>query len=93
MKMKVIIAALSILAIVLLTYGKVATFSYVESNDRDVHSFSTVAIYTGIIAGILMVLVAFWTFRIHIVAGIIPFGVGASLVVYCAYLLWCKSLV
>jgi len=93
MKMKVIIAALSILAIVLLTCGKIATFNYVESNDRDVHSFSTVAMLTGITAGVIMVFVAFWTFRIHIVAGIIPFGVGASLVVYCAYLLWCKSLV
>ena len=93
MNMKIIIAVLSILAIVLLSVGKVATFNYVESNDRDVHSFSTIAIYTGIIAGILMLVVAFWTFRIHIVAGIIPFGVGASLVVYCSYLLWCKSLV
>lgn len=92
MKMKIIISVLSILAIILLCFGKVATFNYVESNDRDVQSFSTVAIWTGIIAGIIMVFVAFWTFRIHIVAGIIPFGVGASLVVYCAYLLWCKSL-
>ena len=93
MNMKIIISALSILAIILLTFGKVATFNYVESNDRDVQSFSTVAIWTGIISGIIMVFVAFWTFRIHIVAGIIPFGVGASLVVYCVYLLWCKSLV
>jgi len=92
MNMKVIIAALSILAIVLLSCGKLATFNYVESNDRDVHSFSTVAMLTGIAAGVIMVFVAFWTFKIHIVAGIIPFGVGASLVVYCAYLLWCKSL-
>ena len=93
MNMKIIISALSILAIILLTFGKVATFNYVESNDRDVQSFSTVAIWTGIISGIIMVFVAFWTFRIHIVAGIIPFGVGASLVVYCVFLLWCKSLV
>ena len=93
MKMAVVISILSILAIILVFSGKFVSVSYIESNERDVVSFSPIAIWTGVAAGLIMIFVAFWTFRIHIVAGIIPFGVGAGLLVYCSYLLWCKSLV
>ena len=92
MKMKIIISALSIIAILLIFGGKFVTIGYVESNDRDADSFSTISLWMGVFAGIIMIFVAFWTFRIHIVAGIIPFGVGASVLMICAYLLWCKSI-
>lgn len=90
--MTIIISALSVLAIILMFSGKFISVSYIESNERDVDSFSPIAMYTGLTAGILLVIIAFWTYRIHIVAGIIPFGVGAGLLLYCGYLLWCKSL-
>ena len=93
MKKTIIISALSILAVLLMFGGKFVTIDYVESNDRDADSFSEVSLWMGVFAGILMMLVAFWTFRVHIVAGIIPFGVGASVLMICGYLLWCKSLV
>ena len=91
--MSIIISALSILAILLMFSGKFISFNYIESNDRNVESFSPIAMWTGLSAGIILVFIAIWTFRIHIVAGIIPFGVGAGLLIYCAYLFWCRSLV
>lgn len=92
-KMTIIISALSILALVLMFSGRLITVDHVEANDRNVESFSTLALWMAVASGILMVVVAFWTFKLHIIAGIIPFGVGAGLIVYCSYLLWCKSLV
>ena len=92
MKMKIIISMLSIIAILLIFGGKFVTIGHVESNERDADSFSTVSLWMGVIAGLIMLFVSLWTFRIHIVAGIIPFGVGASILMICAYLLWCKTL-
>ena len=91
-KKAIIISALSIIAILLMFGGKFITIGHVESIDRDADSFSSISLWMGVIAGLIMIFVAFWTFRIHIVAGIIPFGVGASVLMICAYLLWCKSL-
>ena len=93
MKMKIIISALSIIAILLVFGGKFVTIGYVESNERDADSFSEISLWMGVIAGVIMILVAWWTFKIHIVAGIIPFGVGFSVLMICAYLLWCMFLV
>lgn len=92
MNMKIIISILSIIAILLIFGGKFVTIGYVESNERDADSFSEMSLWMGVIAGIIMIFVAFWTFKIHIVAGIIPFGVGAATLGICAYLLWCKGL-
>lgn len=92
MKMAIIISVLSIIAILLMFGGKIVTIGYVESNDRDADSFSTVSLWMGVIAGLIMIFVAFWTYRIHIVAGIIPFGVGFSVLMICVYLLWCKTI-
>ena len=92
MKMKIIISALSIIAILLMFSGKFITIGHVESNERDADSFSEISLILGVFAGAIMIFVAFWTFRIHIVAGIIPFGVGFSILMICSYLLWCKSL-
>ena len=92
MKMKIIISALSIIAILLIFGGRFITIGYVESNERDADSFSEISLWMGVVAGLIMIVVAFWTFRIHIVAGIIPFGVGFSVLMICIYLLWCKSL-
>jgi len=83
---------LSIIAILLLFGGKFVTIGYVETNDRDADSFSETSLWMAFFAGVIMIFVAFWTFRIHIVAGIIPFGVGFSIIMICSYLLWCKSL-
>ena len=88
----IIISILSIIAVLLLFGGRVVTIGHVESNERDAHSFSSLSLWMGVFAGLLMIIVALWTYRIHIVAGIIPFGVGASVLMVCSYLLWCKSL-
>ena len=71
MKMKIIISALSIIAILLIFGGRFITIGYVESNERDADSFSEISLWMGVVAGLIMIVVAFWTFRIHIVAGII----------------------
>lgn len=92
MRMKILISAISVLAVILLFAGRFITIGHVESNDRDVDSFSELSLWLGVIGGVLMLFVAFWTYRIHIVAGIIPFGVGVSVLIYCVYLLWCKSI-
>lgn len=92
MKIKIIISALSIIAILLLFAGKFVVIGYVESNDRNVDSYSSVSLWLGFLAGLIIIFVAFWTFRIHIVVGIIPFGIGFSVLMVCGYLLWCKSL-
>lgn len=92
MKIKILIGALSILAVLLLVSGRFITVGHVEGNDRDVDSFSEISLWLALVAGFFMVVVAFWTFKTHFVVGIIPFGVGITLIFYCAYLLWCKSL-
>lgn len=90
--MKIIISALSVLAVILLFGSRFVTIGYVETNDRDADSFSSYSLAMGLLAGIIMIFVAFWTYKVHIVAGIIPFGVGASVIMVCAYLLWCKTI-
>ena len=92
MKMKIIISILSIIAILLIFGGKFVTIGYVESNERDADSFSEISLWMGVVAGLLMIIVSIPIFRVHLGAGIIPFGVGASVLMICAYLLWCKSL-
>jgi len=92
MKMKIIISMLSIIAILLIFGGKFVVIGYVESNNRDVDSFSEISLWMGVVAGAIMIFIAWWTFRIHIVAGIIPFGIGSSVLLVCVYILWCKSL-
>ena len=82
---------LSLIAVLLLMGSKAFTVSYVESNNRDADSFSSTALWMGVTAGILMLGVAVWTYKVHIVAGIIPFGVGATTLGVCAYLLWCQG--
>jgi len=91
-KKAILISMISIIAVLLLFAGRFVTIGHVELNDRDADSFSTIALWMGVISGLLMIMVAFWTYRIHIVAGIIPFGVGFSALAYCLYLLWCQSL-
>jgi len=91
-KKAIIISMISIIAILLLFGARVITIGHVETHDRDVDSFSTISLVMGVIAGLMMIFVAFWTYRLHIVAGIIPFGVGISVFIYCIYMLWCKSL-
>ena len=83
---------LSIIAVLLLCAGRFITVGHVEFNNRDADSYSPIALWMGLISGFIMLLVAFWTYRIHIIAGIIPFGVGITAIGYCVYLLWCQSL-
>lgn len=92
MKKTIIISAFSILAVLLLFGGRAITIGHVETHDRDADSFSPMALWMCLFSGFILLFVAFWTYRIHIVAGIVPFGIGASAIVYSLYLLWCQSL-
>jgi len=82
-----LIAIIGIIVVLSLTTTKVMNVQNIEENDRNIDSFHeySPAIYT--IAGILMVISAFFTYRFHIIAGIIPFGLGLTLAGYGAYLL------
>jgi len=87
-----ILATCSMVAVLLLLAGRLITVGYIETNDRNVESFSSIAEYVGIVAGILMMIVGLQFFKSSILHGIIPFGVGFSVFAVCAYILYLKSI-
>jgi hypothetical protein len=88
---KVILISMISLIIVALSVGtKVINAPTVA--ETDAASYDEMVITGYIIMGVLMILVAFWTYRIHIVAGIIPWGLGLSALGYGLYLAYCKGM-
>ena len=70
---------------------KILNIKNMEEEGRDASSYHDISAYVYVIVGILLSLVAFWTYKIHIVAGIIPWGIGLSCLVYGLYILWAKG--
>lgn len=89
----VFISMVSLLVVVALTSTKVLNVINIEESGRDASSFHDISAIIYTISGFLLCLVAFWTYRIHIVAGIIPWGLGITLFAYGLYLCWVKGII
>jgi len=85
--------ALSVLVVVLLMFTKVLNMYQILENDQDAGSYHELAAWTYVLCGVILVFVAFHTYHWHILAGIIPFGLGMSTVVYGLFILWCKGVI
>jgi len=92
-KKVIIISMISIIVVLALLGTKILNIQNMEQQGRDASSYSDISAYVYVISGILMCLVAFWTYKIHIVAGILPWGLGISVLVYGLYILWAKGLI
>lgn len=82
---------LSILVVALSVGTKVVNAPTVA--ETDAASYNETVIVGYIVMGIAMIIVAFWTYRIHIVAGMIPWGLGLSVLGYGLYLAVCKGMI
>jgi len=89
----IVISIISIIVVLLLFGTKVLNIQNMEEMGRDASSYHDISAYIYTICGLLMILVAFWTYRVHIVAGIIPFGLGAGCLFYGLYILWAKGVI
>ena len=92
MKKAIIISILSIIALILLFSTKVVNIQHMESQDDPASSYSEYSAIIYVLAGLMLIFIAFWTFKIHIVAGIIPFGIGFSALVYGVYICYAKGM-
>ena len=90
-KKVVIISMISIIVIITLACTKVLNITNMEEEGRDASSYHDVSAIIYVVSGLLLCIVAFWTYRIHIVAGIIPWGLGLSCLGYGLYLCWAKG--
>lgn len=81
---------IGIIAIILFFAIKISSITYIEDHDRDVDSFGDIPIALTIFSGILLIITAFLTYHLHILLGIIPFGIGISTLLMGIYLAWCK---
>jgi hypothetical protein len=91
MKKVILISMLSILVVALSVGTKVINAPTVA--ETDAASYNEMVIIGYIVMGAAMILVAFWTYRVHIVAGLIPWGLGLSVLGYGLYLAMCKGMI
>jgi len=84
----VIISILSVIVVMLSVGTKVVNAPTVK--ETQAISYDDMVIWGYMIMGLLMVIIAFWTYKLHIVAGIIPFGLGVSALGYGIYVAYCK---
>jgi len=91
-KKLVFISIISLIAVMLLFGTKVINIEHMEATDDDASSYSDISAYIYVVAGVMICFVAFWTYKIHIVAGIIPFGMGFGAVFYGLYILYAKGI-
>jgi len=70
---------------------KILNIQNMEASGRDASSYHDFSGWIYLICGILLCLVAYWTYKVHIVAGIIPIGFGISSLAYGLYILMAKG--
>ena len=90
-KKVVIISCLSIICILGLFGTKILNIQNMEAQGRDASSYHDISAYIYTVVGILLCIIAFWTYKIHIVAGIIPWGIGLGSLAYGLYILYAKG--
>jgi hypothetical protein len=91
MKKIILISMLSILVVALSVGTKVINAPTVA--ETNAASYNEMVIIGYIVMGAAMILVAFLTYRVHIVAGLIPWGLGLSVLGYGLYLAVCKGMI
>lgn len=90
-KKVILISMLSLLVVALSVGTKVINAPTVA--ETDAASYNELVIVGYVVMGLAMIVVAFWTYRVHIVAGIIPWGLGLSVLGYGLYLMYCKGMI
>ena len=84
---------LSIIAIIALACTHILNIQNMENQDRNVDSYHDWSPYIYIFCGIIFMIVAFFTYRFHILAGVIPIGMGMLLLSYGVYIALVKNTV
>ena len=92
LKKAIIISILSVLVVLLLFATKVINIQHMEATDDNADSYSDISAYIYVFCGLILIGIAIWTYKIHIVAGIIPIGIGFGSLVYGIYILYAKGI-
>jgi len=87
----ILISVLSIIVVALSFGTKVVNAPTVA--ETDAASYDEYVIIGYIIMGLLMLFISIWTYKLHIVAGIIPFGLGFAALSYGIYIAMCKGMI
>jgi len=87
----ILISVLSIIVVALSFGAKVVNAPTVA--ETDAASYDEYVIIGYIIMGLLMLFISIWTYKLHIVAGIIPFGLGFAALSYGIYIAMCKGMI
>jgi len=93
LKKAIIISILSLIVVLSLFATKVINIQHMEAEDNNADSYSDISAYIYVICGVILIGIAFWTYRIHIVAGIIPFGFGFGTLMYGLYICYAKGII
>lgn len=92
MKFK-IIAILSLIVVLGLAGTKILNVQSIEEHGRNADSYHDLSAVSYVVLGLLMLIIAFFAFRLHVVAGILPIGLGIGLLLYGLYICWVKFLI
>jgi len=87
----ILISVLSIIVVALSFGTKVVNAPTVA--ETDAASYDEYVIIGYIIMGLLMLFISIWTYKLHIVAGIIPFVLGFAALSYGIYIAMCKGMI
>jgi len=89
----IVISMISILVVIALAGTKLLNISNMEAEGRDASSYHDLSAVIYVVCGLLLCLIAFWTYKIHIVAGIIPWGIGLGCLGYGLYICYAKGFI
>jgi len=92
LKKAIIISSFSVLVVLLLFGTKIINIQHMEATDNDADSYSDISAYIYVFCGLVLMGIAFWTYKLHIVAGIIPIGLGFGALFYGLYILYAKGI-
>ena len=90
-KKVVLISMISIFVVIALFGTKILNIQNMEAEGRDASSYHDLSAIIYLVCGLLLCVVAFWTYKIHIVAGIIPWGLGLGALIYGLYICYAKG--
>lgn len=93
LKTAIIISIFSILVVILLFATKVINIQHMEATGNNADSYSDISAYIYVFCGIMLTITGIFTYRIHKVAGILPIGLGISLLGYGIYILSAKGII
>jgi len=88
MRKVIIIGFLSLFAMALLGFTKVLNAPHILETEGVSYSDISAIIY--VVAGLLLIFIAFFTYKFHFVAGIIPFLLGISCLLYGLFICFVK---